>query len=214
MYVRSAGPFAKVVMRNSRMSDPRLIWTAMRGLPCLCLAVTATLLGAASCGPASPTSPAVSPRSTVPTPPTASLSPPSGTYNKLSALSGQGGGPDYSNLPNLPVEFSGQGILLSTQFLVNTGTVTVDYTYDCSAAGSVKFVADIISDYHGPGLFPVPHEDAYQQITNRIANASGAAGWRSTTVYLHQVSDEYFLMVVAGHPLGPGCKWDIVVKNG
>ena len=48
MYVRSAGPFAKVVMRNSRMSDPRLIWTAMRGLPCLCLAVTATLLGAAS----------------------------------------------------------------------------------------------------------------------------------------------------------------------
>lgn len=203
-------------MRSSRMSDPRLIWTAIRGQLCLCLAVTATLLGTASCGPASPTSPAVSPRSTVPTPPTASPTPPptSGTYNKLSALSGQGGGPDYSNLPNLPVKFSGQGIVYSAQFLVNTETVTVDYTYDCSAAGSVKFVADIISDYHGPGLFPVPHEDAYQQITNRIANASGAAGWRSTTVHLHQASDEYFLLVMAGQPGGPGCKWDIVVKNG
>ena len=46
-------------------------------------------------------------------------------------------------LPHVLIRFSGSGIANSRPFLVTTGTVTVHYTYNCSAMGTGNFIADL-----------------------------------------------------------------------
>ena len=118
------------------MSNPRLIGLAAR---LCCLGVATVFLAGAGCksggsgGSGGSGAPSAQPSTEKP-----------GDLSRAAALArGSGGG---AGGPGLPVQFSGNGGAYSVPFLINTGTVTVYYAYNCSSAGgSGNFAADMIS---------------------------------------------------------------------
>jgi hypothetical protein len=92
---------------------------------------------------------------------------------------------------------SGNGIQNSAPFTVTSGTLTVRYSYDCSAfGGSGNFIADI--ETAGQGL---SGDD------QQAANALGSGGSAVTTVYPQDVGSAYHLAVDSE------CSWSVVVKQ-
>lgn len=100
--------------------------------------------------------------------------------------------------PTVVFSLAGSGIENSAPFPVNSGTLTVRYTYNCAAMGTSNFIADMISGSPS-GL---NYDD------QSIANALGAGGSETTTVYPQDVGSDYHLSVIAG-----GCTWSIVVET-
>ncbi len=171
------------------MSNPRLIGLAAR---LCCLGVATVFLAGAGCksggsgGSGGSGAPFAQPSTEKPS-----------ELNRAAAsprVRGRGRG------TGLPVQFSGNGSEYSVPFLINTGTVTVYYAYNCSSAGgSGNFAADMIS-----GSASSPNDD------QSIANLNGvgeSGGWISTTVNPQTVGS-YYLAV------NSGCSWSIVAENG
>jgi hypothetical protein len=91
---------------------------------------------------------------------------------------------------------SGQGIANSAPFLVPASPVTVTYTYNCSAAGgSGNFIADLRT----------PDQSGDDQ---SIANALGAGGTVTTSVYPASTGQDYYISV------NSECTWTVTVKTG
>jgi hypothetical protein len=102
-------------------------------------------------------------------------------------------------LPKVLLQLSGSGIQNSAPFLVNSGTVTVKYTYDCSSAGgSGNFIADLEAG----------NQASLGSDDQSIANALGASGGATTTVYPQDVGAEYHVAV------NSECNWSLVVTSG
>ena len=185
MYLRPASRFAKIVTGSLRMSNRRLIGLAAR---LCCLGVSTVFLAGAGCGsggssgssgssgPGGSSAPSAEPSTEKP-----------GGLSGAAALSrGSGGGAGGgASEPSLPLQFSGNGSESSVAFLVNTGTVTVYYTYNCSSAGdSGDFAADMIS---GPPSSPT--DDQSIANLNRVGESDG---WISTTVNPQAVGSSYY----------------------
>jgi hypothetical protein len=92
------------------------------------------------------------------------------------------------------LRLSGSGIQNSAPFTVNSGTLTVTYSYDCSSFGSSgNFIADL--------------ETADQSDDQSIANALGSGGTTTTTIYPQDVGASYHLSV------NSECDWTVVIKT-
>jgi len=199
------GRFAKIVAGVLRMGGSKIMWITARGL-----VVAVLLLCVASCAGPSPTTPQT-PTSSVVAPGSSAVALPAspvaspvvqGTpvqiYGATQANGGSGSGSGEA-APGLPVLFSGSGNNASQLFLVNTGTVTVWYAYDCSSAGgSGNFAASMIA---GGGA-----AQDNQQFAD-AEDSSGSGGWLSQSVSPQDVGSEYYLEVSSG------CGWSIIVEN-
>jgi hypothetical protein len=131
--------------------------------------------------------------------------------NKQKALLGPDGGPKIVRLaekdlcpqylpvaPTVLFQLSGSGIENSSPFVVNSGTVTVHYTYNCASAGGTgNFIADLETG----------DQSSLNSDDQSIANALGADGSVTTTVYPQDVGAEYHLAV------NSECTWSIVVES-
>ena len=95
--------------------------------------------------------------------------------------------------------FHGNGSRNSAPFLVDASTVTVAYSYDCSAVGgSGTFAAEIISV--SPGSLGYDEQ--------LIANEAGVRDGARLTLYPQQAGGNYRLRVSSD------CAWMISVTNG
>jgi len=96
------------------------------------------------------------------------------------------------------LRMSGSGIQNSAPFLVSSGTLTVRYSYDCSAdGGSGNFIADIETG----------DQSSLDSDDQSVANALGSGGSAVTTVYPQDVGSMYHLAV------NSECSWSVVVKQ-
>jgi hypothetical protein len=106
--------------------------------------------------------------------------------------------PQY--IPKPPVVLlimSGSNIQNSAPFTVNNGTLTVKYSYDCSSQGTGNFIADLISG--------TPSSLNYDD--QSIANALGAGGTTTTTIYPQNVGSQYHLSVTSE------CNWSVQISE-
>ena len=105
----------------------------------------------------------------------------------------------YPQPPVVLLRMSGNGIQNSAPFLVTSGTVTVTYTYDCSAfGGSGNFIADLETG----------NQASLSSDDQSIANALGAGGTATTTVYPQDVGSDYHVAV------NSECNWTVTVEQG
>ena len=106
-----------------------------------------------------------------------------------------------AELPTPPVvllSMSGSGIQNSAPFTVNSGTLTVKYSYDCSGfGGSGNFIADIETG----------DQASLSSDNQTIANALGAGGTATTTVYPQNVGAQYHLAV------NSECNWSVTISE-
>ena len=94
---------------------------------------------------------------------------------------------------------SGNGIANSVPFLVTASPVTATYTYDCSAAGgSGNFIADM----------ETPNQSSLSSDDQSIANALGAGGTATTTLYPTDTGQNYYLSV------NSECSWSVTLTAG
>ena len=94
---------------------------------------------------------------------------------------------------------SGNGIANSVPFLVTASPVTATYTYDCSAAGgSGNFIADM----------ETPNQSSLSSDDQSIANALGAGGTATTTLYPTDTGQNYHLSV------NSECSWSVTLTAG
>lgn len=99
--------------------------------------------------------------------------------------------PQY--LPRVLLKLSGSGIQNSAPFQVTTGALTVTYTYDCASFGMQgNFIADITDGADDES----------------VANALGAGGTTTTTVYPQDQGADYHLSVTSE------CSWEVTVVSG
>ncbi len=131
--------------------------------------------------------------------------------SKRKALLGPDGGPKLVRLaekdlcpqylpvvPKVLFSLSGSGIENSAPFVVNSGTVTVHYTYNCASAGGTgNFIADLETG----------DQSSLNSDDQSIANALGAGGSVTTTVYPQDAGAEYHIAV------NSECTWSIVVES-
>jgi hypothetical protein len=102
-------------------------------------------------------------------------------------------------LPKVLIRLSGSGIENSRPFLVQSGTVTVRYSYDCASdGGSGNFIADLET-----GNQAAPGSD-----DQSIANALSAGGSATTTVYPQDPGSEYHVAIDSE------CSWSLVARSG
>jgi hypothetical protein len=95
--------------------------------------------------------------------------------------------------------FSGSGIRNSAPFTVNSSSVTVRYSFDCSGAGGEgNFIADMISGS--------PGSDNYDD--QSIANQLGSGNSQTTTIYPQDQGSSYHLQV------NSECSWSITLTAG
>jgi hypothetical protein len=101
--------------------------------------------------------------------------------------------------PKVLMSLSGSGIENSPPFLVTQSQLTVHYTYDCSAfGGSGNFIADLLSG----------NQSSLGSDDQSIANALGAGGSVTTTIYPTNAGSDYHLAV------NSECNWSVVVSTG
>lgn len=99
--------------------------------------------------------------------------------------------PQY--LPRVLLKLSGSGIQNSAPFAVSSSMLTVTYTYNCADDGGTgNFIADIT--------------DGSDDQT--VANALGAGGTTTTTVYPTDQGSDYHLAV------NSECTWTVTVSSG
>jgi hypothetical protein len=110
--------------------------------------------------------------------------------------------PTHKAQPSAPlvlIKMSGNGEGSSAPFLVNTSTVTATYTYNCSALGqSGNFIADMVNG----------NQASLNSDDQSIANALGAGGSATTTLYLTNVGQDYHLTV------NSECTWSVTLTSG
>jgi hypothetical protein len=100
--------------------------------------------------------------------------------------------------PAVLLSMSGSGIRNSAPFTVNSGTLTVTYSYDCSGAGGTgNFIADLNT----------PNQGSLSSDTQSIANALGSGGTATTTIYPQNVGSQYYLAVDSE------CNWSVKVMG-
>jgi hypothetical protein len=100
--------------------------------------------------------------------------------------------------PVVLIRLSGNGIENSPPVVVNSGTLTVKYSYDCSSAGgSGNFIADL----------QTPDQASLSSDDQSIANALGAGGSATTTIYPQDVGSKYYLAV------NSECNWSVTVTS-
>jgi hypothetical protein len=101
--------------------------------------------------------------------------------------------------PHVLIKMSGNGQGSSAPFLVNTSTVTATYTYNCSALGqSGNFIADMVNG----------NQASLNSDDQSIANALGAGGSATTTLYPTNVGQDYHLTV------NSECTWSVTLTSG
>lgn len=101
--------------------------------------------------------------------------------------------------PKVLMSLSGSGIENSPPFLVTQSQLTVHYTYDCSAFGGPgNFIADLLSG----------NQASLGSDDQPIANALGAGGSATTTIYPTNAGSDYHLAV------NSECNWSVVVSTG
>jgi hypothetical protein len=100
--------------------------------------------------------------------------------------------------PKVLLRMSGNQDQNSAPFPVNSGTLTVHYSYDCSAYGTQgNFIADLITGDEGSASYD----------DQEIANALGESGRDVTTLYPQDVGSDYHLVVTSE------CTWTVVVRQ-
>lgn len=101
--------------------------------------------------------------------------------------------------PKILLSLSGNGIENSPPFLVSQSQLTVHYTYDCSGfGGSGNFAADLLSG----------NQSSLGSDDQPIANALGAGGSATTTIYPTNTGSDYHLAVDSE------CNWTVVISTG
>ena len=91
---------------------------------------------------------------------------------------------------------SGLISLIGSGFTANS---TATYTYDCSAAGgSGNFIADM----------ETPNQSSLSSDDQSIANALGAGGTATTTLYPTDTGQNYYLSV------NSECSWSVTLTAG
>lgn len=109
--------------------------------------------------------------------------------------------PEY--LPSPPpkplviVSMSGSGIQNSAPVTVTSGTLTANYSYDCSSQGTGNFIAD----------FETPDQSSLNSDDLSIANALGGGGSATTTIYPQNVGSQYYLSV------NSECNWSVTIES-
>jgi Protein of unknown function (DUF732) len=102
-------------------------------------------------------------------------------------------------LPKPPVvllRLSGNGIANSGPVMVTQSSLTVHYTYDCSSfGGSGNFIAD----------FETANQASLSSDDQTIANALGAGGSATTTIYPQNTGSQYHLAV------NSECDWSVTI---
>lgn len=107
--------------------------------------------------------------------------------------------PPVPAAPKILLSLSGSGIENSPPFLVSQSQLTVYYTYDCSGqGGSGNFIADLLSG----------NQSSLGSDDQSIANALGAGGSATTTIYPTNAGSDYHLAV------NSECNWTVVVSTG
>jgi hypothetical protein len=99
--------------------------------------------------------------------------------------------------PKVLLSFSGSGIGNSAPFTVDSGTLTVHYTYDCSSQGTGNFIADLETG----------NQASLNSDDQSIANALGAGGTVTTHVFPQNLGSDYHVSV------NSECNWTITVKG-
>lgn len=100
--------------------------------------------------------------------------------------------------PKVLLRMSGNQDQNSAPFPVTSGTLTVRYSYDCSAYGSQgNFIADLITGDEGSASYD----------DQEISNALGESGSDVTTLYPQDVGSDYHLVVTSE------CTWTVVVRQ-
>jgi hypothetical protein len=100
--------------------------------------------------------------------------------------------------PQVLLSLSGSGIESSSPFLVTENQLTVIYSYNCAAFGSVgNFIADLLSGNQAS----LGYDDQV------IANALGPGGTVTTTIYPQDPGTDYHLAV------NSECSWSVTVKS-
>ena len=101
--------------------------------------------------------------------------------------------------PHVLISMSGNGQGSSAPFPVSTSTVTAKYTYDCAAdGGSGNFIADMETG----------DQSSLNSDDQSIANALGAGGTATTTLYPTNVGQDYHLTVISE------CSWTVTLTSG
>lgn len=100
--------------------------------------------------------------------------------------------------PTVLLSLSGSGIENSAPFLVTESQLTVTYSYDCAAFGGTgNFIADLLTG----------NQDSLGSDDQSIANALGAGGTVTTTIYPQNPGTDYHLAV------NSECNWSVTVKS-
>ena len=99
--------------------------------------------------------------------------------------------------PVVLLNMTGSNIQNSAPFTVNSGTLTVYYTYDCSSQGTGNFIADLISG--SPGSLSYDDQS--------IANELSSGGSKTTTIYPQDTGQQY-------HPeVNSECNWSVKITE-
>lgn len=100
--------------------------------------------------------------------------------------------------PTVLLSLSGSGIENSAPFLVTESQLTVTYSYDCASAGGTgNFIADLQSG----------NQSSLGSDDQSVANALGAGGTVTTTIYPQNPGTDYHLAV------NSECNWTVTVKS-